>query len=220
MKLTENIWQVGGDGISASGDGAVYLAVFGSQAALIDAGCGHGHAKIAGNIKNIISPAVPIKYLFLTHCHFDHSGGADGLRGEFGCSSVAHEQDAVFLESGDSEVTAASWYHAELAGFSIDHKVRGSQESFFVGSGTIAALHAPGHSPGSMVLVTQSGGQKVLFGQDVHGPLHPALLSNREGYVASLAMLAGLEADMLCEGHLGVYRGKERVKRFIESYIG
>lgn len=219
MKLTENIWQVGGDGISAAGDGAVYLVVFGSQAALIDAGCGHGHAKITANIRNIISLAVPIKYLFLTHCHFDHSGGADGLRREFHCSIVAHEQDAVFLESGDSEVTAASWYQARLTRFRIDHKIRGSEESFSVGGGTLEALHAPGHSPGSMVLVTQSGGQKVLFGQDVHGPLHPKLLSNHDDYIASLAMLARLEADMLCEGHLGIYRGKDKVKRFIESCI-
>ena len=219
MKLTENIWQVGGDGISASGDGAVYLVVFGSQAALIDAGCGHGHAKIVSNIRNLISLAVPIKYLFLTHCHFDHSGGADGLRREFRCKIVAHAKDAVFLEAGDSEVTAASWYQSKLIRFRIDHKISGSEESFPLGNGTITALHAPGHSPGSMVLVTQSGGKKVLFGQDVHGPLHPALLSNQDDYTATLKMLAGLEADMLCEGHLGVYEGKDEVRKFIKSFI-
>ncbi len=219
MKLTENIWQVGGDGISAAGDGAVYLVVFGSQAALIDAGCGHGHAKIVASIKQVISLAVPIKYLFLTHCHFDHSGGADGLRREFRCRIVAHEQDASFLEAGDSEVTAASWYQAKLTRFRIDHKIKGDTESFTIGNGAITALDAPGHSPGSMVLVTQSAGKKVLFGQDVHGPLHPTLLSNQDDYVASLKMLAGLEADMLCEGHLGVYEGKDKVRHFIESFI-
>ncbi len=135
---------------------------------------------------------MPIKYLFLTHCHFDHTGGADALRREFGCSIVAHEQDAVFLETGDSEVTAASWYQAKLTKFRIDHKIKAGKETFSVGNGSITALHAPGHSPGSMVLLTESRGQKVLFGQDVHGPLHPSLLSNREDYIASLAMLRGL----------------------------
>lgn len=168
MKITDTIWQVGGDSLSAAGDGAVYLALFGAQAVLIDAGCGHGHKKTVANIKHRISPAVPIKYLFLTHCHFDHTGGADDLRREFGCSIVAHEQDAVFLETGDSEVTAASWYESALKKFKIDHKIQGSKEIFSVGSGSITALHAPGHSPGSMVLLTESRREKVLFGQDVH----------------------------------------------------
>jgi glyoxylase-like metal-dependent hydrolase (beta-lactamase superfamily II) len=219
MKITDTIWQVGGDSLSAAGDGAVYLALFGAQAVLIDAGCGHGHTKIVANIKQIISLAVPIKYLFLTHCHFDHTGGADALRREFGCSIVAHEQDAVFLETGDSEVTAASWYQASLTKFRINHKMQGSRETFSIGNGSITALHAPGHSPGSMVLLTESRGQRVLFGQDVHGPLHPSLLSNHENYIASLTMLLGLEADILCEGHLGIYRGRDTVRRFIQSFI-
>jgi glyoxylase-like metal-dependent hydrolase (beta-lactamase superfamily II) len=219
MKITDTIWQVGGDGLSAPGDGAVYLAAFGSAAALIDAGCGHGHKKIVANIKQIISLAVPVKYLFLTHCHFDHTGGADGLRREFRCSIVAHEQDAVFLESGDSRVTAASWYNDELAPCTVDHKIKNAEETFTVGAGAVTALHAPGHSPGSMVLLTESGGQKVLFGQDVHGPLHPSLLSNQDDYAASLKMLAGLEADILCEGHFGIYRGRDKVRKFIQSFM-
>jgi glyoxylase-like metal-dependent hydrolase (beta-lactamase superfamily II) len=219
MQITDTIWQVGGDSLSAAGDAGVYLALFGAQAVLIDAGCGHGHIKIVANIKQIISLAVPIKYLFLTHCHFDHAGGANALRREFGCSIVAHEKDAVFLETGDSEVTAAAWYEATLPKFKINHKIQGSTETFSIGSGSITALHAPGHSPGSMVLLTESRGQKVLFGQDVHGPLHPSLLSNQDDYIASLKMLAELEADILCEGHYGIYRGREKVRQFIESFI-
>jgi len=219
VKITGAIWQVGGDGLSASGDAAVYLACFGASAALIDAGCGHGHEKIIANIHACIGPQATIKYLFLTHCHYDHTGGADALRRELGCSIVAHEQDAVFLESGDSDVTAAAWYNDQLAPFAVDHKVKGSEEIFPIGAGAVKALHAPGHSPGSMVLVTESGGQKVLFGQDVHGPLHPSLLSNRDDYIASLFMLLGLGADILCEGHFGVYRGRDKIKQFIGSFV-
>jgi hypothetical protein len=28
-----------------------------------------------------------------------------------------------------------------------------------------------------------------------------------------------LEADILCEGHFGIYRGKDRVKTFITSFL-
>ncbi len=36
----------------------------------------------------------------------------------------------------------------------------------------------------------------------------------------SLKLLISLEADILCEGHFGVYRGKEEVKKFIRSFLG
>ena len=65
----------------------------------------------------------------------------------------------------------------------------------------------------------ESEGLKVLFGQDVHGPLHPSLLSNREDYRRSLQLLLELEADILCEGHFGVYRGKKEVAAFIQKYL-
>jgi len=55
-------------------------------------------------------------------------------------------------------------------------------------------------------------------GQDVHGPLHPALLSDEAAYQASLKKLLDLDADLLLEGHFGVYRGRDSVPRFISSF--
>jgi glyoxylase-like metal-dependent hydrolase (beta-lactamase superfamily II) len=60
---------------------------------------------------------------------------------------------------------------------------------------------------------------RVLFGQDVHGPLDASFLSNREDYIRSLKFMMGLNADVLCEGHFGIYRGKEKINRFIESFL-
>jgi hypothetical protein len=31
--------------------------------------------------------------------------------------------------------------------------------------------------------------------------------------------MLGLDADILCEGHFGIYRGKEKVKKFIGSFL-
>jgi hypothetical protein len=59
----------------------------------------------------------------------------------------------------------------------------------------------------------------VLFGQDVHGPLHPSLLSDRSQYSDSLKFLLSLESDILCEGHFGVYKGRENVQNFIRQYL-
>ncbi len=141
------------------------------------------------------------------------------MRNEFGCRIVAHELDAVYLESGDDEVTAASWYGARLKPLAVDIKLRGEQSTLAIGSGSVTALHCPGHSPGSVVYTTDIDGQLVLFGQDVHGPIHPALLSDETQYQASLAKLAALEANLLLEGHFGIFRTKEEVREFIQSFM-
>jgi glyoxylase-like metal-dependent hydrolase (beta-lactamase superfamily II) len=61
--------------------------------------------------------------------------------------------------------------------------------------------------------------QKILFGQDVHGPLDPSLLSDREDYIRSLKFMMGLKADILCEGHFGIYKGRHHINKFIQSFL-
>lgn len=219
MKIIEDLWQVGGEGLTTPGDAAVYLVRFGRQAALIDAGCGPGHRRLVDNVSASLPPGTDITCLLLTHCHFDHTGGAAAIRDHYGCRIVAHEKDAVFLETGDSEVTAASWYGAHMPPLKIDDQITSDRKTIPVGSGEVIAHHCPGHSPGSLVYTAQLGKQAVLFGQDIHGPLHPSLLSDHTQYLNSLTFLLGLEVDILCEGHFGVIRGREKVKHFIRQYL-
>jgi len=219
MKITSEIYQVGGGGLSHSSDAASYLITSASSTALIDAGTGKGTNRITANIKNAGVQLSSIKYLFLTHCHFDHTGGAESIRGLTGCRIVAHELDAIYLEMGDSEVTAASWYGTYMDRLKIDIKVKESARDFTVGDLSVKFYHTPGHSPGSSVLTVVSDGALVLFGQDVHGPLDPLLQSNRSDYRRSLEFILSLNADILCEGHYGVIKGKEKVKEFIRSFL-
>ncbi|MDZ7582755.1 MAG: MBL fold metallo-hydrolase [Deltaproteobacteria bacterium] len=219
MKIIDDLWQVGGEGLTAPGDAAVYLVRFGQQAALIDAGCGPGHQQLVKNVSDCMPPGTEVAWLLLTHCHFDHTGGAAAVRDHYGCRIAAHAEDALYLDAGDSAVTAATWYGASMAPLPVDHKITSKREAIPVGSGELIAHHCPGHSPGSLVYTARLGGQTVLFGQDVHGPLHPSLLSDRDQYRNSLAFLLGLEADILCEGHFGVFKGRVAVKNFIRRYI-
>lgn len=218
-RIKNNLWQVGGSGLTDPADAAIYLIRIDDKAALIDAGCGKGHSRLKKNIIECLSPNVQLEYLLLTHCHFDHTGGAAAVRNEFGCSIVAHELDAVYLEAGDRDVTAASWYGAGLEPLTVDLKLRGEESTLGVGNGSIKAIHWPGHSPGSVVYTTHMDGELVLFGQDVHGPIHPVLLSDERQYQASLAKMVALEADLLLEGHYGIFRTREKVREFIQSFI-
>ena len=131
---------------------------------------------------------------------------------------MAHALEAPFLEQGDNTVTAATWYGATLTPFPVDRPRSGAREEIILGGRVIEALHAPGHSPGSVVSATESDGLKILFAQDVHGPLHPDLRSDAADYRRSLKLLLSLEADVLCGGHYGIYRGKPAVAAFIRQF--
>jgi glyoxylase-like metal-dependent hydrolase (beta-lactamase superfamily II) len=219
MKVTEEIHQVGGGGFTDPEDGAAYLIRFGEEAALVDAGCGRSVEKLLGNIRKCGVEPERLRYLLITHCHFDHTGGIHRIREKTGCRVVAHEEDARFLEEGNSTVTAAKWYDSFFPPADIDVKLKGARNEIALGGRNITVIHTPGHSPGSVVCLVESEGLKVLFGQDVHGPIHESLLSNREDHRRSLRLLLSLEADILCEGHYGVFRGKEEVADFIESFL-
>ena len=219
MKITNEIFQVGGSGLTSNEDAAIYLINFGSSAALVDSGCGRSEDRLLNNIRSCGIDLNQIEYLLITHCHFDHTGGARTLKERLQCKIVAHELDAQFLEQGDDAVTAARWYGSSIQPFIIDRKLAGAQENIFLGGRVIRAIHTPGHSPGSVVYQVVSDGFKVLFAQDVHGPLEPVLLSDRKEYLRSLKLLLSLEADILCEGHFGVYKGKKEVEQFIKSYL-
>ncbi|MBN2126670.1 MAG: MBL fold metallo-hydrolase [Deltaproteobacteria bacterium] len=219
MQITGEVFQVGGDGLTAAGDAAIYLVRFGDRAALVDAGCGYRQDRLFNHIEECGVRPEQIEYLLVTHCHFDHTGGIPGVKERTGCRVVAHDLDAGFLEEGDDLVTAAKWYGASLDPVQVDVRLYGARNEIDLGGRKIQAVHVPGHSPGSLVYLTESEGWKVLFAQDVHGPINEMLLSNREDYRRSLEVMISLEADILCEGHYGVFRGREECAAFIRSFL-
>jgi len=219
VEIAPGIWQVGGPQLTAPEDAAIYLIDGGTGAAIVDAGCGAGLDWLIANVNSTGVPTERIDTLLLTHCHFDHAGGARALRDRLGLTVVAHELDAPYIEAGDIAVTAATWYGARLEPCEIDRWLSGSETVIEVGERTLTALHIPGHSPGSVAYVMDTDGQKIVFAQDVHGPLHPSLKSNWVDYRASLERMMELEADVLCEGHYGIFRGRDEIDPFIRSFL-
>lgn len=219
-KITKEIFQVGGGGLTSPEDAAIYLIGLNGHAALVDAGCGGSVGQLIINIQACNIEPEQIEYILITHCHFDHTGGVKALKGLIPQSIVvAHELEAPYLEHGDNTVTAARWYGANIQPFQVDKKLSGSEEDILLGERIIRSIHVPGHSPGSVVYVVESEGQKVLFGQDVHGPLDASIKSDRVAYKKSLERLIALESDILCEGHYGIIYGKKEVADFIRSFL-
>ncbi len=217
--IATDVFQVGGSGLTASEDAAIYLIRADGDAVLIDSGCGRSIDRLLTNVEGCGVDPKTVSRLLITHCHYDHTGGAGALRERLDCKVAIHEAEADYLERGDAQVTASTWYGASPAPCPVDERLVGADGSIDVGGRTLGWIHIPGHSPGSVAFVWESDGKTILFGQDVHGPLHPSLLSNRDDYLASLQRLLEVEADVLCEGHYGIFESRTETAAFIRSFM-
>lgn len=87
--------------------------------------------------------------ILLTHGHFDHVGGVKGIAERLGCPVYLHEQEL----SQPEQMTAGPLYYTCTYGEGDVLKLAGL---------TIRVLHTPGHTPGSVCLLTEN----ILFSGD------------------------------------------------------
>lgn len=217
-RVAEGVFLVGGSDLSHPADCLVYALDLG-ELVLIDCGAGPGWRRIREQLKAVGLDSRAVHTLVLTHGHIDHIGAAALAVADSGCRVVAHELDRAAIESGDPAATAASWYGLRLAGIPVDHPVNCAGETLEFSRGRLRLQHTPGHTPGSMVAWLEVDGETILFGQDIHGPFDDAFGSDIRRWCNSMEGLLGAGADVLCEGHYGVYRGRERVDAFIEDQL-
>ncbi len=216
-EIVKDVFIVGGPDITDGRDGCIYLMNLG-ELILIDTGAGWSVENIIGNIKRLGFDPKNLAKILLTHCHIDHIGGVPEIRKRFGAKIYIHKLDAPPLENGDPVLTAAKWYQTSFPATPVDVKLNSPEEALMIGGQKIICLHTPGHTPGSICIYLDKDGRRVLFGQDLHGPLLEEFGSNIEDYGRSTKKLLDLDADILCEGHFGIYKTKKDVKNYILSY--
>ena len=218
-EIISGVYLIGGPGITSADDAAIYLIDFAGELVLIDAGAGRSASQIVRNIEMLGLNPINISHLILTHCHIDHIGSVPFFKNQYGIKILIHELDAKAVESGDSLKTAANWYGTIFSPTKVDRKLYGSHEILKFGQEELHCLHTPGHTPGSISLYVDREVKRVLFGQDIHGPFNAAFGSDIEAWKKSMQILLALNADILCEGHFGIFQPKERVRDYIERYL-
>ena len=218
-EICPGVYQVGGGRWSDPDDCCVYLVDGGQEAALIDAGAGRSTARIIDNISQVGVNPQSIKYIIATHGHIDHIGGLKELQDRLQAQVVAHQLELPAIQEGLPHLTAASWYRIQYQKVKVDRILTGTREKVMLGDLELTCLHTPGHTVGGISVYTDIAGQRVLFGQDIHGPFNKEWGADMQQWRKSMQLLLDLKADILCEGHFGIYQPAGSVQKYIEGYL-
>ncbi len=214
-EVYKNVYHVGNSGCS------VYLIETQSNDGLVLIDCGMSLAMIKKINKSNLNP-MEIKHCIITHFHIDHIAACYDLK-QYNkkVKFYAHELDADAIEEkGHDRKTAALWYGVDYKPVKLEKRLKGDLEILKFGTFEFQCIHTPGHTPGSISILVEieDNKKKILFGQDIHGPIIPGV-SNFENYQISLRKLLDLNADILCEGHFGIFQPASEVQRYIKKYI-
>lgn len=113
-----------------------------------------------GNEEKLISILVEekaeLKYILLTHGHFDHTGAAMALKNMYQVPVFIAKEDYELIQLKNSELFYMEEYDGSLKDFITEESV------FELGKNKITCIKTPGHSPGGVCFYVDS----ILFSGD------------------------------------------------------
>ena len=98
------------------------------------------------DIKSAIGEA-KLRYILLTHCHFDHILKLDSLRAETRAEVCIHKADADMMK--DPTLNGSEFFGLNFASLGAD-RILDNGEIIPLGKETIEVISTPGHTPGSV----------------------------------------------------------------------
>jgi hydroxyacylglutathione hydrolase len=200
VRLVGDLYVVAGNVVSHSWDANAYL-IAGEEPVLIDCGGSLGYGALRHNLGQLGYEPKDIGRVIATHGHWDHLAGMEQLRKESDASLFIHRADREPVETGDPDRTAAFLYGLTFPPLVVNGELEDGQK-LRVGEYRLRVIHTPGHTPGSVSLLVEIEGKKVLVaGDTLWGGFHPKILSDLDAWEASLEKLAALEFDAVTIGH-------------------
>lgn len=199
-KLLENIYLIP----EREFDANMYLIIDNNDnLTLIDTGTGLNVTNTINDIKSQFN-IEKLKRIILTHCHIDHSGGLNRLAKKFSPEIVVYEEEAPYIEMGDTIVTVSSFFGVEFPRTKVDVYVE-KDHVLDLGQLKFTVYNMPGHTHGSIVLYNAD--KKILISGDVVFPegsfgRTDFPTGNGAELVESLKRISELDVEMLFPGHM------------------
>lgn len=92
-----------------------------------------------------------LKYIILTHVHFDHILALNKVKKETGAFLLVHKDDAAALNDGNLNLMSR-FSHIEMS-FPVPDRLLTDGDTIFLGEEKITVIHTPGHTVGSICLI-------------------------------------------------------------------
>ncbi|MFF7985189.1 MBL fold metallo-hydrolase [Streptomyces sp. NPDC007901] len=208
----------------------------GDAVTLVDTGYPGDREGLLGSLTEVGSSPEAVAAVLITHAHNDHLGSAEYLRHTHGTPVYLHEAEVPharrdFLQQvAVGDVLKNAWrpgvvpwlVHVLRVGGTEQHPVT-APEAFPVADGPLdlpgrpVPVHTPGHTDGHTVYhLPEAGivisGDALVSGHRTSRIQGPQLLPDmfhheRARAVASLDLIAELDADALLPGHGPLHRG-------------
>lgn len=129
-----------------------YLVVNEGKVVIVDPGM-HTHDKV---VEFITENGVAVDKIVLTHGHIDHTRDAGQLAQRFGVPVYLHPDDAFMLDGGRGvSPQAAVLFDAANMTPVRDLRELTDGQTLALAGVDFTVRHAPGHSPGSVILVNE-----------------------------------------------------------------
>lgn len=193
----------------------VYLLKGTDGYVLIDAGMKGTVNKLSQKLEELGSEPRDIKLIVLTHTHYDHIDGLDEVRKLTGAPVAVHEgelQEIDFLSFKKNESSFVFRLIVKVFGgltpkedanaIDPDILIKGDMDLGEFGVGA-KIIHTPGHSPGSVCVLTDDG--KCICGDTLFdifpGTHYPIIVYSREFLADTFRKLDEYNPSVYYPGH-------------------
>lgn len=193
---------------------AAYAIDTGDGLILIDTGSDEKAVRLKECLTEVGLKVEDIKYVLLTHAHYDHVFGSNRVRETSNATVCVGAGDVDVLRNADEFALFSLFPRVEFSGTPIVvDRVLNDGDTIELGDTIVSVIACAGHTPGSLCYLAEKNEKRILFSGDViasvrFGPatypisISPKYRGDAISYLDTINDLLAMDVpDILLPGH-------------------